>query len=114
MAEIHTDKPFVETDVTLLKLYKEAGKKVLNEHDVSNFWIVFASVFHENQKVTNCFLLRLFNVLMCYQVWLLSALDAVKVSPLIDKVGDHKDFKKLLRTRTNVLVLYTKTGTAGT
>lgn len=42
---------------------------------------------------------------------LLSALDAVKVSPLIEKVGDHKDFKKLLRTRTNVLVLYTKTGT---
>uniref|UniRef100_A0A8C7YQH8 Protein disulfide isomerase family A, member 5 n=1 Tax=Oryzias sinensis TaxID=183150 RepID=A0A8C7YQH8_9TELE len=58
-------------------------------------------------------LLRLFNVLMFYQVWLLSALDAVKVSPLIDKVGDHKDFKKLLRTRTNVLVLYTKTATSG-
>lgn len=37
-------------------------------------------------------------------------LDAVKVSPLIEKVSDHKDFKKLLRTRTNVLVLYTKTG----
>uniref|UniRef100_A0A8C7YQN1 Protein disulfide isomerase family A, member 5 n=1 Tax=Oryzias sinensis TaxID=183150 RepID=A0A8C7YQN1_9TELE len=50
---------------------------------------------------------------MFYQVWLLSALDAVKVSPLIDKVGDHKDFKKLLRTRTNVLVLYTKTATSG-
>uniref|UniRef100_A0A7N8XBC7 Protein disulfide isomerase family A, member 5 n=1 Tax=Mastacembelus armatus TaxID=205130 RepID=A0A7N8XBC7_9TELE len=33
----------------------------------------------------------------------------VKVSPLIEKVSDHKDFKKLLRTRTNVLVLYTDT-----
>uniref|UniRef100_A0A7N8YG50 Protein disulfide-isomerase A5 n=1 Tax=Mastacembelus armatus TaxID=205130 RepID=A0A7N8YG50_9TELE len=29
----------------------------------------------------------------------------LKVSPLIEKVSDHKDFKKLLRTRTNVLVL---------
>uniref|UniRef100_A0A672IME7 Thioredoxin domain-containing protein n=1 Tax=Salarias fasciatus TaxID=181472 RepID=A0A672IME7_SALFA len=46
-------------------------------------------------------------------VWLLSALEAVKVSPLIEKVGDHKDLKKLLRTRTNVLVLYTKTAAAG-
>uniref|UniRef100_A0A668AT76 Protein disulfide isomerase family A, member 5 n=1 Tax=Myripristis murdjan TaxID=586833 RepID=A0A668AT76_9TELE len=43
-------------------------------------------------------------------VWLLSVLEAVKVSPLIERVSDHKDFKKLLRTRTNVLVLYTKTG----
>uniref|UniRef100_A0A9R1SP80 Protein disulfide-isomerase A5 n=2 Tax=Cyprinus carpio TaxID=7962 RepID=A0A9R1SP80_CYPCA len=39
-----------------------------------------------------------------------SALQAAKVSPLIEKVSDHKDFKKLLRTRTNVLVLYTKSG----
>lgn len=39
-----------------------------------------------------------------------SALQAAKVSPLIEKVNDHKDFKKLLRTRTNVLVLYTKSG----
>uniref|UniRef100_A0A665WHT2 Protein disulfide-isomerase A5 n=1 Tax=Echeneis naucrates TaxID=173247 RepID=A0A665WHT2_ECHNA len=37
----------------------------------------------------------------------------LKVSPLIEKVSDHKDFKKLLRTRTNVLVLYTKTATSG-
>uniref|UniRef100_A0A8C1YIA6 Protein disulfide-isomerase A5 n=1 Tax=Cyprinus carpio TaxID=7962 RepID=A0A8C1YIA6_CYPCA len=36
------------------------------------------------------------------------ALSAAKVSPLIEKVSDHKDFKKLLRTRTNVLVLYTR------
>uniref|UniRef100_A0A8C6U971 Protein disulfide isomerase family A, member 5 n=1 Tax=Neogobius melanostomus TaxID=47308 RepID=A0A8C6U971_9GOBI len=46
-------------------------------------------------------------------VWLLPLLDAVKVSPLIEKVSDHKDFKKLLRTRTNVLVLYTKSATSG-
>ncbi|MEQ2239150.1 Protein disulfide-isomerase A5, partial [Ilyodon furcidens] len=44
---------------------------------------------------------------------MLSSLEAVKVSPLIEKVSDHKDFKKLLRTRTNVLVLYTKTATSG-
>lgn len=49
-------------------------------------------------------------VLWFHQVWLASAVQAVKVSPLIEKVSDHKDFKKLLRTRTNVLVLYTKTG----
>ncbi|KAI4789548.1 hypothetical protein KUCAC02_035173 [Chaenocephalus aceratus] len=42
-------------------------------------------------------------------VWLLPVLEALKVSPLIEKVSDHKDFKKLLRTRTNVLVAYTKT-----
>lgn len=47
------------------------------------------------------------------QMWLLSALEAGKVSPLIEKVSDHKDFKKLLRTRTNVLVLYTKSGWSG-
>lgn len=49
-------------------------------------------------------------VCIFHQVWLVSVLEAVKVSPLIEKVSDHKDFKKLLRTRTNVLVLYTKTG----
>uniref|UniRef100_A0A3Q2Y894 Protein disulfide isomerase family A, member 5 n=1 Tax=Hippocampus comes TaxID=109280 RepID=A0A3Q2Y894_HIPCM len=46
------------------------------------------------------------------QVLLTSVLDAVKVSPLIERVSDHKDLKKLLRTRTNVLVLYTKTATS--
>ncbi|KAJ4921938.1 hypothetical protein JOQ06_021531 [Pogonophryne albipinna] len=46
-------------------------------------------------------------------VWLLPVLEALKVSPLIEKVSDHKDFKKLLRTRTNVLVAYTKTATSG-
>ncbi|KAJ8352826.1 hypothetical protein SKAU_G00243020, partial [Synaphobranchus kaupii] len=42
-----------------------------------------------------------------------SVLQAAKVSPLIERVSDHKDFKKLLRTRTNVLILYTKSGTSG-
>ncbi|TMS06451.1 Protein disulfide-isomerase A5, partial [Larimichthys crocea] len=50
---------------------------------------------------------------LVFLVWLLPVLEAVKVSPLIEKVSDHKDFKKLLRTRTNVLVLYTKTATSG-
>nr|XP_019956165.1 PREDICTED: protein disulfide-isomerase A5 [Paralichthys olivaceus] len=54
---------------------------------------------------------RMFTLVLL--VWLLSVLEAVKVSPLIEKVSDHKDFKKLLRTRTNVLVLYTKTATSG-
>lgn len=44
------------------------------------------------------------------QVGSASMLQAVKVSPLIETVSDHKDFKKLLRTRTNVLILYTKSG----
>uniref|UniRef100_A0A8C6UCM5 Protein disulfide-isomerase A5 n=1 Tax=Neogobius melanostomus TaxID=47308 RepID=A0A8C6UCM5_9GOBI len=52
-------------------------------------------------------------LLLLLLVWLLPLLDAVKVSPLIEKVSDHKDFKKLLRTRTNVLVLYTKSATSG-
>ncbi|KAG8432139.1 hypothetical protein GDO86_016681 [Hymenochirus boettgeri] len=37
-----------------------------------------------------------------------SVLLSIKVSPLIEKISDHKDFKKLLRTRNNVLVLYSK------
>ncbi|XP_028663912.1 protein disulfide-isomerase A5 isoform X2 [Erpetoichthys calabaricus] len=40
-------------------------------------------------------------------------LDALKVSPLIEKVSEHKDFKKLLRTRTNVLILYSKSAAVG-
>uniref|UniRef100_A0A6Q2ZC79 Thioredoxin domain-containing protein n=1 Tax=Esox lucius TaxID=8010 RepID=A0A6Q2ZC79_ESOLU len=46
-------------------------------------------------------------------LWDLLLFPTVKVSPLIEKVSDHKDFKKLLRTRTNVLVLYTKSATSG-
>uniref|UniRef100_A0A674DYV1 Protein disulfide isomerase family A, member 5 n=1 Tax=Salmo trutta TaxID=8032 RepID=A0A674DYV1_SALTR len=50
---------------------------------------------------------------ICLQVCMVSVLQAaVKVS-LIEKVSEHKDFKKLLRTRTNVLVLYTKSATSG-
>ncbi|XP_061782391.1 protein disulfide-isomerase A5 isoform X1 [Nerophis lumbriciformis] len=52
-------------------------------------------------------------LLLLLLVWLTSVLDAVKVSPLIEKISDHKDLKKLLRTRTNVLVLYTKTASSG-
>uniref|UniRef100_A0A8C7FB00 Protein disulfide isomerase family A, member 5 n=1 Tax=Oncorhynchus kisutch TaxID=8019 RepID=A0A8C7FB00_ONCKI len=51
---------------------------------------------------------------MIHWVCLASVLQAaVKVSPLIEKVSDHKDLKKLLRTRSNVLVLYTKSATSG-
>uniref|UniRef100_A0A8C2XPN2 Protein disulfide isomerase family A, member 5 n=1 Tax=Cyclopterus lumpus TaxID=8103 RepID=A0A8C2XPN2_CYCLU len=42
-----------------------------------------------------------------------SAFSALKVSPLIEKVSDHKDFRKLLRTRTNVLVLFTTSASSG-
>uniref|UniRef100_A0A4W3JF62 Protein disulfide-isomerase A5 n=1 Tax=Callorhinchus milii TaxID=7868 RepID=A0A4W3JF62_CALMI len=37
-----------------------------------------------------------------------TCLMAAKVSPLIEKVEDHKEFKKLVRTRNNVLVVYSK------
>ncbi|XP_061861138.1 LOW QUALITY PROTEIN: protein disulfide-isomerase A5 [Colius striatus] len=37
---------------------------------------------------------------------------SLKVSPLIEKISDHKDFKKLLRTRNNILVLYSKSAAA--
>ncbi|KAK1797906.1 hypothetical protein P4O66_007957 [Electrophorus voltai] len=47
------------------------------------------------------------------KVMLVSMVQAMKVSPLVEQVRDHKDFKKLLRTRTNVLVLYTKSATSG-
>uniref|UniRef100_A0A673JZD7 Protein disulfide-isomerase A5-like n=1 Tax=Sinocyclocheilus rhinocerous TaxID=307959 RepID=A0A673JZD7_9TELE len=50
---------------------------------------------------------------LCKFLFMSSALQAAKVSPLIEKVSDHKDFKKLLRTRTNVLVLYTKSASSG-
>ncbi|KAG9470668.1 hypothetical protein GDO78_017038, partial [Eleutherodactylus coqui] len=41
-----------------------------------------------------------------------SVLLALKISPLIEKISDHKDFKKLLRTRNNVLVLYSTSAKA--
>lgn len=37
-------------------------------------------------------------------------LSSTKVSSLIERVSDPKDLKKLLRTRNNVLVLYSKSG----
>ncbi|KAM4626318.1 protein disulfide-isomerase A5 [Discoglossus pictus] len=37
---------------------------------------------------------------------------SLKISPLIEKINEHKDFKKLLRTRNNVLVLYSKSAQA--
>ncbi|XP_041118536.1 protein disulfide-isomerase A5-like [Polyodon spathula] len=40
-------------------------------------------------------------------------LQALKMSPLIETVSDHKDFKKLLRTRTNVLILYSRSAAVG-
>ncbi|KAJ7345886.1 hypothetical protein JRQ81_001836, partial [Phrynocephalus forsythii] len=47
-------------------------------------------------------------LLMIFPACLLSA----KMSPLIEKISDQKDFKKLLRTRNNVLVLYSKSSAA--
>lgn len=37
-------------------------------------------------------------------------LSSTKVSSLIERISDPKDLKKLLRTRNNVLVLYSKSG----
>lgn len=71
-----------------------------------SFWDLFLLIFAAVLAVvSNAVCVSVFD-----QVWLLPMLEAAKVSPLIEKVSDHKDFKKLLRTRTNVLVLYTKTG----
>lgn len=47
---------------------------------------------------------------VCLQVFLPAFVYSLKVSPLIEKISEHKDFKKLLRTRNNVLVLYSKSG----
>ena len=44
------------------------------------------------------------------QVVLPSWLSSAKVSSLIERISDPKDLKKLLRTRNNVLVLYSKSG----
>ncbi|XP_073401366.1 protein disulfide-isomerase A5 isoform X1 [Dendrobates tinctorius] len=52
--------------------------------------------------------MRLLHVLIIFP----SILLALKLSPLIEKISDHKDFKKLLRTRNNVLVLYSKSAQA--
>nr|XP_033801425.1 protein disulfide-isomerase A5 [Geotrypetes seraphini] len=47
-------------------------------------------------------------LLFTFLVTLPACLSSMKVSPLIEKISDHKDLKKLLRTRNNVLVLYAK------
>ncbi|XP_056292474.1 protein disulfide-isomerase A5 [Pseudoliparis swirei] len=52
-------------------------------------------------------------LLLLLLVCLLPLLQTLKVSPLIEKVSDHKDFRKLLRTRTNVLVLFTSAAPSG-
>ncbi|XP_032880758.1 protein disulfide-isomerase A5 isoform X2 [Amblyraja radiata] len=39
-------------------------------------------------------------------------LRAAKVSPLIEKIDDQKELKKLTRTRNNVLILFSKSGAA--
>lgn len=44
------------------------------------------------------------------QVVLPTWLSSAKFSSLIDRISDPKDLKKLLRTRNNVLVLYSKSG----
>uniref|UniRef100_A0A674DZ58 Protein disulfide-isomerase A5 n=1 Tax=Salmo trutta TaxID=8032 RepID=A0A674DZ58_SALTR len=65
-------------------------------------WNRYGSRMRELKMYTFVFLVCMVSVLQA----------AVKVS-LIEKVSEHKDFKKLLRTRTNVLVLYTKSATSG-
>ncbi|MEE6515836.1 hypothetical protein FKM82_024919, partial [Ascaphus truei] len=47
-----------------------------------------------------------------FQVLLPSCFLSAKISPLIEKISEHKDLKKLLRTRNNVLVLYSKSAPA--
>ncbi|XP_013927921.1 PREDICTED: protein disulfide-isomerase A5 [Thamnophis sirtalis] len=53
-------------------------------------------------------LLLLFSLLAIFPACVLPS----KISPLIEKISDQKDFKKLLRTRNNVLVLYSKSAVA--
>lgn len=48
--------------------------------------------------------------LLVFQVVLPAWLSSTKVSSLIERISDPKDLKKLLRTRNNVLVLYSKSG----
>ncbi|XP_054827326.1 protein disulfide-isomerase A5 [Eublepharis macularius] len=59
---------------------------------------------------TKCFggRMLLFFLLTTFPAFLLTA----KMSPLIEKISDQKDFKKILRTRNNVLVLYSKSSEA--
>ncbi|XP_075037249.1 protein disulfide-isomerase A5 [Mixophyes fleayi] len=61
-------------------------------------------------SASRCWGMRM--LLLHVLVILPSILLSLKISPLIEKISDHKDFKKLLRTRNNVLVLYSKSAQA--
>uniref|UniRef100_A0A670HLF2 Protein disulfide-isomerase A5 n=1 Tax=Podarcis muralis TaxID=64176 RepID=A0A670HLF2_PODMU len=67
--------------------------------------------------ICNQYSCGLFNPILMSHVLLLptifpACLLSAKMSPLIEKISDQKDFKKLLRTRNNVLVLYSKSSAA--
>lgn len=49
-----------------------------------------------------------FSFVLSLQTIFPACLLSAKMSPLIEKISDQKDFKKLLRTRNNILVLYSK------
>lgn len=53
-------------------------------------------------------------LLLLLAIWLalLTWLSSAKVSSLIERISDPKDLKKLLRTRNNILVLYSKSEAA--
>ncbi|XP_043854246.1 protein disulfide-isomerase A5 [Dromiciops gliroides] len=51
-------------------------------------------------------------LLLAMLVVLPVGLSSIQISPLIKKISEHKDFKKLLRTRNNVLVLYSQSAAA--
>ena len=45
-------------------------------------------------------------------VFLPAFLCSLKVAPLVEEMGDHKDVKKFFRTRNDVLVLYCRSAAA--
>ncbi|EDM11317.1 protein disulfide isomerase-associated 5, isoform CRA_c [Rattus norvegicus] len=51
---------------------------------------------------------RAWGLLLAIGVILPTWLSSTKVSSLIERISDPKDLKKLLRTRNNVLVLYSE------
>ncbi|EDK97882.1 protein disulfide isomerase associated 5, isoform CRA_d [Mus musculus] len=51
---------------------------------------------------------RAWGLLLAIGVVLPTWLSSTKVSSLIERISDPKDLKKLLRTRNNVLVLYSE------
>ena len=58
--------------------------------------------------VTYCISNKL--IIFWFQITLVSVSDCAKKREYVEKVYDVKEFKKLLRTRTNVLVLFMKSG----